>query len=318
VIRFRCAYRDCRFPLAFLNKLTKLLILFLGASTAGFASTPTLNRISFVKTSYNTTGTDTCRAFLNGSIGTHLYISLSSNNSAVQVPSQIMVSLNADSKGFNATIGAVKTAQTATITARLNGISKTFKITVSPAPAPTAAKLTVNATSIGFGTAFLNTPEEQQVTLSSTGTAAVTVNSATVSGTGFSLSGATLPATLNPGQSTVVNVRFNPTSTGSRTGQLAIASSASNIAIPLSGTGVSHQVNLSWNAPNDSSVVAFNIYRTASGSTSFQRVNGSVETDTAYSDTSVQSGGKYSYMVKSVDSSGKESGPSNSISVAVP
>jgi len=232
-----------------------------------------------------------------------------------------MVSLKADSKGFTATIGAVKTAQTATITATLGGISKSFKIALSPAAAaaaPTSAKLTVNAASIGFGEAFLNTPEEQQVTLSSTGTAAVTVNSTTVSGTGFSISGAALPATLNPGQSLVMNVRFNPTTTGSKTGQLAIASSASAITIPLSGTGISHQVKLSWNAPNDSTVVAYNIYRASSGSTSFQRVNGSGATDTAFTDSSVQSGGKYNYVVKSVNSGGRESAPSNTTSVTVP
>ena len=39
------------------------------------------------------------------------------------------------------------------------------------------------------------------MTLSSTGTAPVTINSAALSGTGFTMSGATFPVTLNPTQS---------------------------------------------------------------------------------------------------------------------
>jgi fibronectin type 3 domain-containing protein len=47
-------------------------------------------------------------------------------------------------------------------------------------------------------------------------------------------------------------------------------------------------------------------------------VSSSVDTQTSYTDTSVQSGTTYAYMVKSVDSKGIESAPSNTTSVAVP
>jgi fibronectin type 3 domain-containing protein len=44
----------------------------------------------------------------------------------------------------------------------------------------------------------------------------------------------------------------------------------------------------------------------------------SVSSQTAYTDMTVQSGKNYDYVVKSVDSSGVESTPSNTTTVAIP
>jgi hypothetical protein len=166
----------------------------------------------------------------------------------------------------------------------------------------------------------LNSPQEQSVKISSTGTAPLTVNSAAVSGTGFSISGATFPATLNPGQSIALQVLFDPTKAGTFTGQLSIASNASTASIPLSGTGASHQVELSWNAPPASTnpIVAYNIYRAPSGNSSFARVNSSPNSSPTFTDSTVQSGTAYDYKVTSLSSAGLESSPSNKITVSVP
>jgi hypothetical protein len=78
------------------------------------------------------------------------------------------------------------------------------------------------------------------VTLTSSGTAPVTISSAAISGAAFTDSGATLPVTLNPNQSVTVNVQFKPSTTGQATGQLTIASDSSTGAssvVQLSGTG---------------------------------------------------------------------------------
>jgi len=295
-----------------------ILMLFVAASAA-LAQTASLDRVSCVAKSYASAGTDTCRAFLTAINSTHLYIALSSNNPAVTVPSGVTVSYYAGSKGFSATVASVTTPQTAIITAKLNGVSKAFSISLSPSTA-SAAKMSVNATSIGFGSVILNTPQEQAVTVSSTGTAPLTVNTAAVTGTGFSISGATLPATLNPGQSLSLQVLFDPTKAGAYSGQLSIASSVATKAIPLTGTGASHQVELSWNAPSTSgsTVVAYNVYRAPSGTSSFARVNGTPDLAPAYTDSSVQSGSAYDYRVTSLNSAGLESSPSNKISVTVP
>lgn len=296
-----------------------ILLPVLATSTASLAATPTLNRISCVRSTVNYVGTDICRAFLSGTIDKHLYIGLSSNNSAVSVPSSIMVSVNADSKGFAANIASVKSKQTATITAKLGGIAKTFTIYLVP-PTAGAASLGINATSIGFGSVMVNTPQEQTVTLTSTGSSAVTVNSASVSGTGFALSGAAFPATLNPGQSRTLQVQFDPTKAGTFTGQLTVNCSVSTKTIPLSGVGTAHQVELSWSAPSATNdpIVGYNVYRSPSATSSYARLNGSTEMATAYMDGTVQSGSSYKYIVKSVDSAGIESPASNATTITVP
>jgi len=55
----------------------------------------------------------------------------------------------------------------------------------------------------------------------------VTVSAASVAGSGFSVSGATFPLTLNPTQTATVSVEFNPTVAGSANGTLTITSNSS-------------------------------------------------------------------------------------------
>lgn len=183
--------------------------------------------------------------------------------------------------------------------------------------------LSVNATTVSFGSVALNSPSTQSLTLSSTGSAAVTVNSASVAGTGFSISGMTFPATINPGNSATLNVQFDPTAAGSDTGQVSISSNSATNANPvvaLSGSGVAMQVSLTWDAPTASSdpVAGYKVYRAPSGSSSFTPLNSQATANLSYSDTSVQAGTTYQYYVTSVDSSGAESTPSNTASIAVP
>ena len=79
-------------------------------------------------------------------------------------------------------------------------------------------QLTVSAASLTFGNVTVDTASTQPVTLTSTGTAPVTISSAALTGTGFTISGATLPVTLNPNQSVTLNVQFDPTATGAAAG----------------------------------------------------------------------------------------------------
>ncbi len=85
----------------------------------------------------------------------------------------------------------------------------------------------MNAASIAFGGVVLNNATTQTVTLTSSGTAAVTVNSLAVTGSGFSASPVSLPAKLNPGQTATVTLTFDPTAVGSATGQMTISSTSS-------------------------------------------------------------------------------------------
>jgi hypothetical protein len=216
-------------------------------------------------------------------------------------------------------------AVTGQVTISSNSSSgSTTAVALSGTGAVANAKLTVSATSLSFGNTTVNTSVTQTLTLTSSGTSAVTVNSAAISGTGFSIVGGSFPVTLSPGQTTTLQVQFKPTVTGAVTGQVTISSnssSGSTTAVALSGTGtvLPHEVDLTWNAPASSSdaVAGYNIYRaTASGS--FQRINTSVQVQTAYVDTTVSSGVAYDYEVRSVDSSGIESDPSNQFAVTIP
>ena len=101
-------------------------------------------------------------------------------------------------------------------------------------------ELTISATSLSFGSVTVNTATTQSLTLTSTGTSPVTVNSVAASGAGFTIVGGSLPVTLNPTQSTTLQVQFDPTSPGAASGQVAISSnstSGSAAVVNLNGTG---------------------------------------------------------------------------------
>ena len=100
--------------------------------------------------------------------------------------------------------------------------------------------LSANPSSVAFGNVQVGTSSSKSETLTNTGSTAVTISQATVSGTGYSISGLTLPTTLNSNQSVTFTVKFAPTSAGASNGSVSVVSDASNspLSISLSGTGV--------------------------------------------------------------------------------
>ena len=191
-----------------------------------------------------------------------------------------------------------------------------------PKASLTGPVLSVSPTALNFGDQPVGLPHTEQVQLTSTGTAAVTVNGTTISGAGFSRWGATFPVTLNPGVAITLYVQFDPLKATADSGALDIASNSSSgspTQVALSGTGV-HWAKLSWAPPASTPVpvAGYNVYRALSGSTSFQRLNSSLITQTAYSDLTVAAGSSYVYYVESVASSGASSVPSNEADLTVP
>jgi hypothetical protein len=267
-------------------------------------------------------GSDTCTLALSTAAGSGgLSVGLTSSNAAVAVPATVMVPANASSVAFTATVTSVTTAQAVTLTASAGSVAKSFALQLNAA-VPT---LTISTASLTFGNVAENTPSTLPVTLTSTGTAPVTINSAALSGAGYTVSGATFPVTLSPNLAITLEVQFDPTTAGAATGQLTIQSNSSTngtAVISLTGTGtvVSHQVNLSWQAPSSSTdpIAGYNVYRSAGGSSGYQLLNSSVDIKTTYVDSTVQGGLTYDYMVESVDSSGAESTPSNEVTVTIP
>jgi len=293
-----------------------------GLSGSGTAAPGVLSALSCSNASMTGAGSDSCTVTLSSAAGNSgVSVGLSSSSTAVTVPATVVVPANATSAGFTATVSSVTTAQSVTLTATSGSVSKTFALQLNAA-VPT---LTVSPTALAFGNVTLNTPTTLPVTLTSSGTAPVTITSASLTGTGFTMSGATFPVTLNPTLAITLEVQFDPTAAGAATGQLTIQSNSSTnatVVVGLSGTGgsTSHQVTLTWDAPGSSSdpVAGYNVYRSASGSSTYQLLNSSVETGTSYVDTNVQSGSTYDYIVKSVDASGVESTASNEATATIP
>jgi hypothetical protein len=83
--------------------------------------------------------------------------------------------------------------------------------------------------------------------LTNTGGASVTILQASVTGTGFGMSGLNVPLTLNPGASVTFSAVFTPQSATNASGSITVTSDAFNtpLTVALSGTGTSQgQVTL--------------------------------------------------------------------------
>ena len=98
--------------------------------------------------------------------------------------------------------------------------------------------LAVSSSTLSFGKVQKGKSSNLSDTLTNTGGSAVTISEANLSGTGFSVSGLSLPTTLSPSQSATFTVTFAPASAGSASGTLAVVSTATNstLNIALSGT----------------------------------------------------------------------------------
>ena len=79
-----------------------------------------------------------------------------------------------------------------------------------------------------------------------------------------------------------------------------------------------HAVSLNWVASSSPNVIGYNIYRGASSTGPFSKINSSLIGGTSYSDGSVQAGQTYYYVATAVNSSGQESSYSTSITAVIP
>jgi hypothetical protein len=183
-------------------------------------------------------------------------------------------------------------------------------------------QLTVTPASLSFGSITTGTSTTQSVTVTNSGNASVTLTQISESGTGFSVSGCTLPLTLAAGQSTSFNVTFDPATASSLSGSVTVTSNAANSpeVISLSGAGTapaSYSVSLSW-TPSSSSYSGFNVYRGAQSGGPYSKINSSLIATPSYTDTSVTAGDTYYYVATEVDTTGVESNYSSQVSAIIP
>ncbi len=186
--------------------------------------------------------------------------------------------------------------------------------------ATVAGQLAVSPATLNFGTVTVGQTKSMTASLTASGSS-ITVSSASPSTSEFTMSGLTLPLTLAAGQSASFTVTFKPQSSGAASASGSFNSNAANpsVAQSLSGTGAAapqHSVSLTWNS-STSTVVGYNVYRGTTSGGPYSKL-ASLNPDTSFVDSSVQSGQTYFYVTTAVDGSGKESANSNQTQAAIP
>jgi hypothetical protein len=86
---------------------------------------------------------------------------------------------------------------------------------------------------------------------------------------------------------------------------------------PAPGQSAPYSVSLSWN-PSSSSVIGYNLYRATQSGGPYAKLNPSVLSNTAYTDSSIQSGTTYYYVSTSINGSDEESAYSNQAAATIP
>ena len=183
-----------------------------------------------------------------------------------------------------------------------------------------AGELAVSPTSLGFGNVVVGSNSSLNGSLIASG-ASVTVTSAGLNNGEFALSGISLPTTIAAGQSAPFTVTFTPSASGASSASLTFSSNASNSPAvqTLTGTGTAptqHTVDLTWNT--SSGAVGYNIYRGTVAGGPYTMINSSLDSTTAYTDSTVASGQTYYYVATAVDGNSDESGYSSQAQAVIP
>jgi hypothetical protein len=217
---------------------------------------------------------------------------------------------------FAPTVGGNVTGSLTIVSNALNS-----PIAVSLVGTAVTQGLSVSPSGLSFGDITLGSTSTLPVVVSNIGTGGVTISQATASGTGFSVSGPTLPFALGAGATASFSVEFDPTAAASATGSLSITSNATNspTVVSISGTGVNDQtVSLSWTASTSSGVTGYNIFRATVSGGPYTQLNSAQVTGTTYTDTTVEVGTTYYYVATAVNAEGVQSADSNQATAVVP
>jgi hypothetical protein len=216
---------------------------------------------------------------------------------------------------------APSTPGTYTVTAK--SVADTTKTASATVTVTGTQLLSASPTSLSFGNVLTSNTSTLMVTLTNNGTGSVQVTAANFTGGVFSASGLSLPATIAASGKLTVTIQFAPTVSGPYSGSVSFVSNASNspTTVTLSGSGVApqpHSVDLSWAGSTSTSVVGYYVYRSTVSGSGYAKLNSTANATTTYTDSTVQSGMTYYYVVTAVDNSGNESTYSNQSQAVIP
>ena len=209
-----------------------------------------------------------------------------------------------------------------TLTLHSNGLNPKLSVGVSgTGTAARTATLGVSPSSLNFGNVTVGSSASLPLILSASN-GSVTISSAQVNSSEFTLSGLVLPQTIAAGQSATVTVVFTPNASGTASATLTLASDAINSpnTVSLTGVGVAvqpHSADLSWTASPDV-VIGYNIYRGGTKGGPYAKVNDVLNATTNYTDSTVSAGVTYYYVATAIDPNNVESLNSNEVGVVIP
>ena len=134
---------------------------------------------------------------------------------------------------------------TGSITVVSNAANSPLKIAMTGMGAQ--AGLSIAPSSFNFRNVLDGQTKSQVFTVTNTGTAELTIEQLSVSGSGYTVSGLATPVTIGAGSNTTFSVLFAPTTAGSLAGTVSLVSNAPNSpnVLPLSGAGTAASVTLS-------------------------------------------------------------------------
>jgi hypothetical protein len=204
-----------------------------------------------------------------------------------------------------------------------NGLPAQLTIPLTGISIAATTVLGASPTSLAFGNVNLTTSTPMTTTITNTGNSNVTITGVNTVGAGFSSSGVSNGLTLTPNQTATLTVMFDPTTAGAVSGaSVTIVSNAGGLVIPLSGTGTAaaqDSVSLTWTASSSSDVTGYYAYRSTTEGSGYVKLNPTSPTSTEeYTDSTVESGTTYYYVVTAVDSSDVESDYSAPATAVIP
>ena len=183
-------------------------------------------------------------------------------------------------------------------------------------------QLIINPATMNFGTVQVGLSASEAGTLSA-GASQITVSFAWSSSAEFTLSGLSFPLTIPAGGNQGFTVTFTPQASGTASATLSFMD-GNGLTLArelLNGTGIvsqNHTVGLSWTASTSQNVVGYNIYRGNQSGGPYAKINSSLDSTTAYTDTSVADGNTYYYVTTAVNSDNEESVYSNQAQATIP
>lgn len=194
-------------------------------------------------------------------------------------------------------------------------------ILACPVWASASTNISTSTTALSFNGSTGNVTS-QPLTITASGSQAVTINALSFSNNAFSNSWVTLPVALSPGQSLTFKVSAQP-ETAVMQGTLTIGTSAGNSVVQLTETAApsttAHSASLKWGPPSTGIPTgSYDVDRAVSGSTYFSHIGSTPASVTNWTDYSPQAGQTYQYRVRALNHDGDTGPPSNLITLKIP